>query len=56
MSEEGIGHCKSRYWDVEAVFGNIKQNMGFKRFMFRGMDKITTEIGLIVLAHNLNKK
>ncbi|MGY5848717.1 transposase, partial [Salegentibacter sp. HM20] len=35
--------------------GNIKQNMGFKRFMLRGMDKVTTEIGLIAMAHNLKK-
>ncbi|WP_339652846.1 transposase, partial [uncultured Salegentibacter sp.] len=55
LSEEGIAHRKRRCWDVEAVFGNIKQNMGFKRFMLRGMDKVTTEIGLIAMAHNLRK-
>lgn len=55
LSEEGIAHRKRRCWDVEAVFGNIKQNMGFKRFMLRGMEKITTEIGLIAMAHNLKK-
>lgn len=55
LSEEGIAHRKRRCWDVEAVFGNIKQNMGFKRFMLRGMDKITTEMGLIAMAHNLKK-
>ncbi|WP_339652855.1 transposase, partial [uncultured Salegentibacter sp.] len=48
-------HIERRCWDVEAVFGNIKQNMGFKRFMLRGMDKVTTEIGLIAMAHNLRK-
>ncbi|SFN82768.1 transposase, partial [Salegentibacter flavus] len=55
LSEKGITHRKRRCWDVEAVFGNIKQNMGFKRFMLRGMDKITTEMGLIAMAHNLKK-
>lgn len=55
LSEEGIAHRKRRCWDVEAVFGNIKQNMGFKRFMLRGMEKVTTEIGLIAMAHNLKK-
>ena len=55
LSEEGIAHRKRRCWDVEAVFGNIKQNMGFKRFMLRGMEKVTTEIGLIAMAHNLRK-
>ncbi|MCM4160857.1 IS5/IS1182 family transposase, partial [Antarcticibacterium sp. W02-3] len=55
LSDEGIAHRKRRCWDVEAVFGNIKQNMGFKRFMLRGMEKVTTEIGLIAMAHNLRK-
>lgn len=55
LSEHGIAHRKRRCWDVEAVFGNIKQNMGFKRFMLRGMEKVTTEIGLIAMAHNLKK-
>lgn len=55
LSANGIAHRKRRCWDVEAVFGNIKQNMGFKRFMLRGIDKVTTEIGLIALAHNLKK-
>lgn len=55
LSEDGIAHRKRRCWDVEAVFGDIKQNMGFKRFMLRGMEKVTTEIGLIAMAHNLKK-
>ncbi len=46
---------KQRCWDVEAVFGNIKQNMNFKRFMLRGIEKVTIETGLIALAHNLKK-
>jgi transposase len=55
LSETGIAHRKRRCWDVEAIFGNIKQNMGFKRFMLRGIEKVTTEIGLIAMAHNLKK-
>jgi len=55
LSEEGIAKRKQRCWDVEAVFGNIKQNMNFKRFMLRGLDKINVEMGLIALAHNLKK-
>ena len=55
LGEEGIAHRKRRCWDVEAVFGNIKQNMGFKRFLLRGIDKVETEIGLIAMAHNLKK-
>ncbi|PQV44171.1 IS4 family transposase [Jejuia pallidilutea] len=54
-SEKGMEKRKQRCWDVEAVFGNIKQNMGFKRFMLRGIDKVNVEIGLIAMAHNLKK-
>lgn len=54
-SEQGIAKRKQRCWDVEAVFGNIKQNMNFKRFMLRGLDKVNVEIGLIAMAHNLKK-
>lgn len=55
LGPEGIAHRKQRCWDVEAVFGNIKQNMNFKRFFLRGIDKVETEIGLIAMAHNLKK-
>ena len=55
ISKKGVEKRKQRCWDVEAVFGNIKQNMNFKRFILRGMDKVTIEIGLIAMAHNLNK-
>ncbi len=54
-SEQGIAKRKQRCWDVEAVFGNIKQNMSFKRFMLRGIEKVNVEIGLIAMAHNLKK-
>ncbi|MFN0140006.1 MAG: transposase [Pyrinomonadaceae bacterium] len=53
-SDEGIEKRKQR-WQVEAVFGNIKQNKGFRRFNLRGIDKATTEIGLIAIAHNLQR-
>ena len=55
-SEQGIMHRKKRYYDVEPVFGNIKHNHGFKRFMLRGKKKVEIEWGLIAIAHNLRKK
>jgi IS5 family transposase len=51
-SEQGIAKRRQR---LEAVFGNIKHNMNFKRFMLRGIDKVNVEIGLIAMAHNLKK-
>lgn len=56
LSEEGIKHRKQRPCDVEPVFGNIKNNHHFKRFMLRGIKKVSTETGLLALAHNLRKK
>ncbi|CAA0229487.1 hypothetical protein NACSLCCMFF_480012 [Tenacibaculum maritimum] len=47
-SQKGIEKRKQRCWDVEAVFGNIKQNMNFKRFMLRGIEKVKVETGLII--------
>lgn len=55
-SEEGIAHRKQRAKDVEPIFGNIKQNKGFRRFMLRGKEKVTVEFGLLAIAHNLMKK
>lgn len=55
LSPQGIKHRKQRPADVEATFGNIKQNKGFRRFMLRGKAKVEIETGLIALAHNLSK-
>jgi transposase len=55
LSPEGVEHRKQRPADVEATFGNIKQNKGFRRFMLRGKHKVEIETGLIAIAHNLSK-
>lgn len=54
-SEIGIAHRKKRPVEVESVFGMLKHNMGFRRFMLRGMEKVKIEFGLLALAHNLRK-
>jgi transposase len=54
-SEEGIRKRKKRCWDVEPIFANWKQNKHFRRFRLRGKAKVSIEIGLIALAHNLQK-
>lgn len=41
--------------DVESVFGSIKGNLSFTRFLLRGLTKVRTEFGLVALAHNLRK-
>jgi hypothetical protein len=54
-SERGQHYRSRRPVDVEAVFGNVKYNHGFKRFLLRGMEKVEIEVGLISLAQNLRK-
>ena len=54
-SERGKQYRSQRPVDVEGVFGNIKNNKGFRRFMLRGMKKVEIEAGLLSLAHNLAK-
>ncbi len=55
-TKRGIEKRKKRCYDVEPVFANIKHNHNFKRFMLRGINKISVETGLLALAHNLRKK
>ena len=55
-SERGIYHRKKRVVDTEPVFGNIKSNHGFRRFLLRGRRKVEIEVGLLSLAQNLRKK
>jgi Transposase DDE domain len=55
-SKRGIQKRKQRCWDTEPVFAQIKHNHQFKRFMLRGIEKVTIETGLLALAHNLRKK
>jgi len=55
-SKRGIKKRKQRCFDTEPVFANIKHNHHFKRFMLRGIEKVSVETGLLALAHNLRKK
>jgi transposase len=43
-----------RWVSVEPVFGNLKHNLGFKRFSLRGLQKVKGEFDLMAIAHNLN--
>ena len=55
-SKRGIQKRKQRCYDTEQVFANIKHNNHFKRFMLRGIKKVSVETGLLAIAHNLRKK
>ncbi|MCQ2182729.1 MAG: IS1182 family transposase [Bacteroidales bacterium] len=54
-SERGLYHRSNRPIEPEAVFGDIKQNHGFKRFKLKSNVKVNVEFGLVALAHNLRK-
>lgn len=54
-TEKGIYYRKKRPVDVESVFGNIKHNKNFKRFLLKGINKTEIEWGLLCIAHNLKK-
>ena len=46
---------KRRREDIEPTIGDIKHNMGFRRFNLRGKWKCEIELGLISIGHNLKK-
>lgn len=54
-SERGKKYRSQRPVDVEAVFGIIKGNRNYRKFLTRGLENVETEVGLLSLAHNLNK-
>ena len=54
-SERGLQMRSKRPVEVESVFGNIKGNFGVRRFMLRGLQKVTIEWGLYSIAHNMRK-
>jgi len=54
-SEEGKKLRSQRGVEVESVFGRLKQDWGFRRFLLRGLEKVKTEFGLLCIAQNLAK-
>lgn len=54
-SVEGYALAVRRMIEPESVFGQIKNNRGFRRFLLRGLPKVSLEVGWLSLAHNLLK-
>lgn len=54
-SEEGKKLMRRRGCDVEAVIGDLKRNMNFRRFLLRGKKKVNIELGLASIGHNIKK-
>lgn len=54
-SEQGKELRKKRSVEIESCFGDIKHNMGFRRFHLRGKKKVAAECILVAIAHNMRK-
>jgi transposase len=54
-TKEGGEAYATRSYTVEPVFGDTKENRGFRRFVRRGLSAADSEAGLIFAAHNLLK-
>jgi transposase len=54
-TEAGHAVYKMRKAIVEPVFGQIKEQRGFRRFSFRGLDKVSAEWKLVCATANLLK-
>ncbi|HUW31457.1 MAG TPA: IS1182 family transposase [Planctomycetota bacterium] len=54
-SPDGRRRLKERATTVEPVIGNLKANLGFRRFRLRGKAKAGAEFLLMCIGHNLGK-
>ena len=53
--EEGAQLYKQRSTEPESVFGQMKANMGYKRFRHFGKEKITMDFAIFAIAFNIGK-
>lgn len=54
-TEEGKAFYAKRKSTVEPVFGIIKEAMGFRRFLLRGLKAVEGEWRLVCIAFNLKR-
>ncbi len=54
-SERGLEHRSNRPIEPEAVFGQMKYNMHYKRFRHFGKDKVTMDFAFFAIAFNIKK-
>lgn len=55
LTEEGIPLRISRSIQAEGSFGDLKQNMQFRRYLSRGSVNVLGESVLLTMAKNFNK-
>jgi len=54
-SPEGLEVYRVRAKTVERVFGHVKQNIGLREFLTRGLRGVRAEFSLACIAHNLKR-
>lgn len=54
-SEEGLRHRGRRCVEPEAVFGQMKSNMAYRRFRHFGKDEVTMDFAFFAIAFNIKK-
>lgn len=54
-SEEGLRHRGRRCIEPEAVFGQMKTDMNYKRFRHFGIDKVAMDFAFFAIAFNIKK-
>lgn len=54
-TQKGRAEYARRKVIIEPVFGQIKEGLGFRNFLMRGLEKMTGEWKLVCLTHNLLK-
>lgn len=54
-SKEGKALYATRKSTVETVFGIIKQVLGFRQFLLRGLESVQSEWSLVCIGWNLKR-
>jgi len=54
-TEEGTEQYQKRMFTVEPVFGQMKQDRGFREFLLRGKRKTKIEFFMMCTVHNIKK-
>lgn len=52
---EGKELYQGRMYTAEPVFGQMKQNRGFREFLLRGKEKVNVEFMMMCIVHNIGK-
>ena len=54
-TEEGTEQYQKRMYTIEPVFGQMKQDRGFREFLLRGKRKTKIEFLMMCTVHNIKK-